>query len=594
VPPCSQISGHNFVAHTVTNGRWACYARGMSGPVPLPPSPAPPARQLSRHALLASAGVLVSRVSGLVREMVFAALFGASREYDAFLMAFRIPNLLRDLLAEGALSQAFTKVFTQVDQRDGAAAAWAVANRVLTLLVLVLVGFCAAGMFWADGVVGALAPGFSAVEGKTELTVVLARVMFPFIVLVAVAAQLMGMLNARGEFRLPQAASSFFNVGSVVVGLLTAWWMAPEFMADTWAHWRDGSVIPATHGAAAGRAMVGMAVGVVVGGALQMLVQVRPLWAGGWRPALTWDPGHPRVREVLRLMAPAVVGAAAVQVNVALINSNYASMLGDRPLSWLSYAFRFMQFPIGMFGVAVASAAQPAFSRATANKEAPDMGALRSALRESLGLACFLCLPAAVGLALLGEPLIALIYEHGRFTAADTQATAAALSAYAWGLTGYAVIKVMQPALLALDDARTPMLVSLGSILVNLVANHLLVVVYGFGHVGLAWSTSSVALVNALVLAWVLRKRAGGMDGAVLLRSVMTSVVAAAVMGLVVWALQHLWMRMLPDSAMLGHALRLVVGGVLGAGVFVGVARTLKAPEAAWLIQRLQRRGAGR
>lgn len=556
-----------------------------------PSTRAPSTRAVPRNAMLASVGVLFSRVSGLLRETLFAALFGASREYDAFLMAFRIPNLLRDLFAEGALSQAFVKVFTQVDKRDGSAAAFAVANRVLTLLLVVLTGVCALGMVFTPGVVGVMAPGFADIPGKTALTVTLARVMFPFILLVAVAAQLMGMLNARGEYRLPQAASTFFNLGSVVVGVGGAWLLAPGFMsAGARALWQGGTAGAASDPVEAGAAMVGMAVGVVVGGCLQMLVQVPALWRMGWRPAPVWDVKDARVREVLLLMGPAVVGAAAVQVNVALINSNYASHLGDRPLSWLSYAFRFMQFPIGMFGVAVASAAAPEFARATADRSAPDLPGLRRAIRESVALACLLCVPAAVGLWVLAEPLIGLIYEHGRFTASDTSATAAALGAYAVGLTGYAAIKVLQPALLALDDARTPMLVALASIGVNLGSNHMAVRVLDLGHVGLAVSTSVVAMLNAAVLAAVLRRRAGGLEGGALLWSLVRTSASAAVMGVAVAASLAGSRALWPGRGTGQHALQLATGVGVGVLVFGVMVVLMRVPEAAFMVDRVKRR----
>ncbi len=220
------------------------------------------------------------------------------------------------------------------------------------------------------------------------------------------------------------------------------------------------------------------------------------------------DPG---VRQILRLMGPAIIGAAAVQINV-FINTSFASAIVDPvtgavvngPVSWLNYAFRFMQFPIGVFGVAIATATLPTLSRSTAN---PDYGEFRQTLAHSLALVFLLCIPSAVGLAVLAQPIVALVFEHGKFTAFDTAQTANALAAYAIGLAGYGAIKVLSPAFYALNDARTPMLISLGSIAVNYVMNSLLV--RPFGHVGLAFSTSAVALVNFLLLALFMRRRLG-------------------------------------------------------------------------------------
>jgi putative peptidoglycan lipid II flippase len=539
--------------------------------------------------MVASAAVMGSRVLGLLREVLLAAVFGASREYDAFLMAFRIPNLLRDLFAEGALSQAFVKVFTQTAAREGDAAAFRVANRVLGLLLVVLGTLTVLGMVFSDQVVALVAPGFAQVGGKLDLTSGLTRVMFPFILLVAVAALAMGMLNAKGSFGLPQSASSFFNLGSIVVGLGTAWALAPGFVGTglRMAVGLPASAEAGPHGAE--RAMLGMAVGVLVGGSLQMLVQVPSLWRLGFRPRPEIQVTDPRVREVLRLMVPTMIGAAAVQVNVVLVNSNFASYLGDKPISWLNYAFHFMHFPIGLFGVAIASAAMPEFVRA---RTTGDMEGLRRAIREALGLATLLCVPAAVGLAVMGEPIIGLVYEHGRFTAGDTAATAAALSAYAAGLAGYAGIKVLQPALLSLDDAKTPMFVALGSILVNLVANLVMVKVLGWGHVGLALSTSAVALVNCAVLAVVLRRRAGGMEGRLLLGTILRVVAAAAVMGGAAWLASRASQHLLPGRGAGPRALQLVLGVGTGVLVYGALVAALKVREVNLVLEVLRRRKA--
>ncbi len=544
---------------------------------------------LFRGAAFASLGVAFSRVFGLVRETLFAVVFGASREYDAFLMAFRLPNLLRDLFAEGALSQAFTKVFAQTAKTDGDDAAWRTANKVLTVMAILLTVVCALGMWGSDALVGLLAPGFAAIPGKHDLTVQLATWMFPFILLVALAAALMGMLNSKGRTGLPQAASAFFNMGSILAGLGTAAVLAPDYVLGGLALLWDRGAARAQDPDGAARAMLGMAVGVLVGGALQLLVQVPALWKLGWRPRFDLDLKDARVREVFVLMGPAVLGAAAVQVNI-LINSNFASHLGDKPVSWLNYAFRFMQFPIGLFGVAIAAAALPIFARATATKGAPDLPALRHAIKASISLACLLCVPAAVGLFVLGEPLIGVIFEHGRFGADDTAATNAALAAYSVGLTGYAAIKVLQPALLSLNDARSPMVVSILSMGLNLGINWMLVRVYGFGHVGLAMTTSVSALFNAVVLAFILRWRAGGMEGGALAWTLVRVGLAAAVMGAAVWG-TRLGVEGMLERGFVRHVVSLGAGVVVGAVVFGVVALVLRIPELQMLVGAVRRRG---
>jgi putative peptidoglycan lipid II flippase len=461
-------------------------------------------RGLARSSGIVGAAVLVSRVLGLVREQVFAAYFGAGRELDAFVAAFRIPNLFRDLFAEGALSAAFVTTFAQKLEREGPEAAWRLANLVLHALCLVVGAIVVVGIWAAPSIVAVMAPGFAAIPGKAELTVQLTRIMFPFLLFVALAAVAMGMLNARGRFGVPASASSFFNLGSIVGGLAAAWWLAPEFVARGFG---DTSAVP-TPGEAE-RAMLGMAIGTLLGGFLQLVVQVPSLRRLHYRYAPLLSFRDPGVRKVLALMGPATIGAAAVQVNV-LVNTNFASGLGDGPVSWLNVAFRFLQLPIGLFGVAVGVVALPAVSRHAARD---DLGAFNRTTAGALRLVLVLCLPAAVGLALLAPELIGLVYEHGRFTAYDTEMAAAALAAYSLGLVGYANIKVLVPAFYALGDARTPALVSCLSIAVNALGNWAMIEWLGLGHVGLALMTAAVATANFVILFVILTRRVGRFAG---------------------------------------------------------------------------------
>jgi putative peptidoglycan lipid II flippase len=515
-----------------------------------------------------SAAVFSSRILGLVREQVFATLFGAGRELDAFVTAFRIPNLFRDLFAEGALSSAFVATFTQAETRQGQAAAWRLANLVVNALALIVGTVCVLGLVAAPLITTAIAPGFEAIPGKTALTVHLTRIMFPFLLLVALAAVAMGILNTRNRFGIPAAASTFFNLGSIVGGLGCAWWLAPEYFAAL-----GTTGFREVDPALTERAITGMAVGTLFGGLCQLLVQLPSLRGVGYRyqPILSFsDPG---LRQVLRLMGPATIGAAAVQVNV-FVNSNFASYLGDGPVSWLNVAFRFMQLPIGLFGVAVGTVALPTLSRLVADG---DNAALTRTLRQSLELIALLCVPAAVGLAVLGVPVIGLIYEHGRFTHADTLAAAQALTGYAVGLAGYAGIKVLAPAFYALGDARTPMVVSLVSIALNAVLNWTLVRVLHLGHVGLALSTSAVAIANCALLYGVLRGRIGPLGGG--LAATLSKIgVAAAVMGAAAAGLDAMLAPLLPSTPVLRYAAGLAVEIPTCAAVFVLAAQALGVP----------------
>jgi putative peptidoglycan lipid II flippase len=527
----------------------------------LPPVEAGGRAQLARRAGVVSVAVLASRVLGLVREQVFAVFFGAGRELDAFITAFRIPNLLRDLFAEGALSAAFVTTFTQHLERDGDAAAWRLASRVVNALAIVVGLLTLLGIWLAPTLVALIAPGFSGTPGKVELTVHLTRIMFPFLLLIALAAVAMGVLNTRNVFGVPASASAFFNLGSIVGGLGFAAWLAPGYLH---------SVVGRApmDAALAARAMTGMAIGTLVGGLLQLLVQLPSLRRIGFRYRPLLDFRDPGVRQVMRLMAPATIGAAAVQVNV-FVNNNFASYLGDGPVSWLNVAFRFMQLPIGLFGVAIGTVTLPVVSRHRARGDAEG---LRRTVRQALEMVALLCLPAAAGLAILGVPVIGLIYEHGRFKPTDTIAAAQALAGYAVGLAGYAGIKVLAPSFYALGDARTPMAVSLLSILVNYSLNWLFVRVLGFGHLGLALATSSVALGNFGLLFVLLRRRVGPIGGI----GVAARIAAAtAIMAAVAWGVDAAVAGMHPRAGTVGYALRLATAIPAALAVFWVACRAL-------------------
>jgi putative peptidoglycan lipid II flippase len=514
---------------------------------------------VARNAGVVSLAVMASRVLGLVRDQVFAAFFGAGLQFDAFITAFRIPNLLRDLLAEGALSSAFVTTFTQTLKTKGKEEALRLSNRVATLIVILITVISILAWIYAPAIVRMLAPGFFDVPSKAALTVELTRIMIPFLLLIALAAQAMGMLNAFNIFGLPALASAFFNLGSVVGGLLLGFVLGP-FVGLT--------------------PIAGMAYGTLIGGFLQLAVQWPSLRRCGIRYRFDFSLRDPGVRQIFRLMGPAIIGTAAVQINV-FVNTNFASEIIDPatgtvlngPVSWLNYAFRFMQFPIGVFGVAIATAALPALARSTTN---PDNAEFRRTLAHSLALVFLLCIPSAIGLAVLGRPIVALIFEHGKFTALDTVQTANALAAYSLGLAGYAAVKVLSPAFYALNDARTPMLVSLGSIAVNYAMNSLLVA--RFGHVGLAFSTSAVALVNFFLLAVFMRRRIHRLEGRQLGKTVLRIFAAALPMAVIAWLVSEV-AAILPLRGTSLHLVQVTSGIGSATLVFYFLCRWLRVEE---------------
>lgn len=447
-------------------------------------APQPPAR-LARSAGVIGLATMASRVLGLVRDMVFATLFGAGDQMDAFRVAFRIPNLVRDLFAEGAMSAAFVPTFTRELTRNGMPAAWRLGRLVISMLVVVTGAVSLAGILLADPLSRLFAGDYAAVPGKLELTITLTRVMFPFLVLVALAVAFMGMLNALRQFFVPALSPALFNVGSIV-GAFAFVPLMP------WLAWPP---------------MLGLAFGALLGGLLQAVVQWPSLRRAGFRFRFELAPRDPGVREVLRLMVPGTVGLAAVQVNI-FVNTVLATGQGTGAVSWLDYAFRLMYLPIGLFGVSIATAAVPAISSFAARE---DVAGMRATVSSGLRLMLMLNVPATLGLIVLASPIVRLIYERGRFTAEDTAATAAGLMCYAPGLIGYSAVKIASPTFYALRDSRTPVMASMLSVAANVVLNVTLVQVLGYR--GLALGTALASLLNAMVLLWLLRGRLGGLEG---------------------------------------------------------------------------------
>lgn len=483
-----------------------------------------------------------------------ARLFGAGFVYDAFLLGFRIPNLTRDLFAEGALSSAFVPIFAQTLANKGKEEARVLSNLVATAIVLVVGALCILGVIFSPALVTLLADGFHRVPGKFELAVELTRIMFPFLLLVALAAQAMGVLNACNQFGVPATASTFFNIGSVTFGLMLGFWLGPWIGLER---------------------ITGMAIGVVMGGALQLFWQIPSLRAAGFsfRPMIDWP--HPGLRSIVRLMGPAILGNAAVLINVT-VNTNFASRIPfNGPVSWLSYAFRFMQLPLGIFGVAIASATLPSISRSAG---AGNMEEFRRTLSRSLGLVFLLTLPSSIGLIVLGKTMIGAIYQGGKFSANDTYQTALALSCYAVGLAGYAALKVLNPAFYALHDARTPMFISLASIAVNYVTAWTLMNTSGLGHAGLALSTSVVAIFGSVVLFFILSRRIGGVYGRELLSSILKLVAASVAMGVAVAGSSYLAQRWF-GTGRLGRVGDLALSIPLGLSVFYAACRLLHVSE---------------
>ena len=513
----------------------------------------------TRAAGVVALAVMLSRVLGLARELIFAGLFGAGRGMDAYITAYRAPNLLRDLFAEGALSVAFVTVFSKLGVEKSHAAAWELARKMATLVLVFMSGVTLLGIVFAPVLIAVLAPGFDA--GKSAFAAELTRIMFPFILMVSLAALVMGMLNSRNIFGVPALASSFYNLGSIFGGVTVAWLIDPTFGP---------------------RSLLGMAVGTLIGGFLQLAVQIPSLKKVGFTFHFDFGWRDEQVRRVLWLMLPAVIAASAVQVNV-MVNSIFASYLGDGAVSWLSYAFRLMQLPLGIFGVAVATVTLPAVSKIAAGG---DMAHFRDTLGKALRLALFLTLPATVGLVLLSDEIIGLIYQRGKFGPDDTWQTGGALKFYTTGLMAYACIKVLSPAFYALDRKWTPMAVSFFSIALNVALNWFLTFHLGLGHRGLALSTGLSATANFLLLYFFMRRAAGGLPTGPLLGSLARMLVAGAGLVLVCLLGRHFLGEWLASPRLVDRLWSLLSVIAAGAGAYFAVCAVLRVDEAreAWAL----------
>lgn len=494
---------------------------------------------LTRSAGIVGLATLTSRVLGLVRDQALAYRFGAGDRMDAFFVALRIPNLLRELFAEGAMNAAFVPVFTRRLTREGREAAWRLGAQLINALAVVTGVIAAAGIVFAEPLTRLFAGDYQDVPGKFELTVQLTRMVLPFFTLVAIAAACMGMLNSLRRFFVPALSPAAYNV-CLIAGALVVVPLMPEDGVDP---------------------VAAVAAAVLAGGAGQIAAQWWALRREGfrWRPAL--DPGDRGLREVVALMGPATVAGAALQVNL-LVNTHLATGEGTGAVTWLTFAFRLMYLPLGVLGVSIATVTLPAVSRHAA---AGDLAAVRETVSRGLRLMLAVMVPAAVGLAVLATPIVRLVFEHGEFTAADTPATARALVFYAPGIVGYAAVRLTAPVFYAFGNSLSPALVSVVTVAVNVGLN--LVLVRVMGYAGLALGTSLASWLNAGVLLVLLRRRLGGIDGRRLADRLARTCLAAGVMGAVVGAAEGMAGEIAEGGGL--PTAGLVLGGEIALGLIV-------------------------
>lgn len=523
-------------------------------------------RSLLRSAGAMSAATFVSRILGLAREQVQAYLFGAGFATDAWNAAFRIPNLLRDLFAEGAMSAAFVPTFTATREREGDEAARRLANRMTTLLIVVLGAFTLLLLAAAPWVLRLYTPGFP--PEKLALAASMTRILSPFLLAVALAALAMGVLNTLRIFFLPALAPAWFNV-ACIVGMVAL----PPALVPL-------GLDP----------VLSLAIGAMAGGVLQFGVQVPAMRRRGFRFRWEFAPDDPGVRRILGLMLPAVFGLAATQINI-LVDTSLASRFGNGPISWLQYAFRLVQLPIGLFGVAIATAN---LTRVSRDQARGDHEAMRRNLGGAIRAAALLTLPATAGLVALREPIIRVLFEHGKFDAASTTATGAALLCYALGLHAYAVTKIQVPVFYALGETRVPVVSSAISVASKIAANFALIAL--LPHLGLdpflalALTTSMAAWINLGLLGLGTRRRLGPLAGLGVVPVTLKMAAVSVVLGLGAWGTHALLESAWPASGLAPEIVRLGAATAVGVGIALGGALLLRVDEAGALVARIRRR----
>ncbi len=469
-------------------------------------------RNTEQSKMTRAAGVIgvwtgISRILGFVRDMVIALFMGAGVGADAFFVAFRIPNLLRRLFGEGALTAAFIPTFVEYLHRDGMEEAFRVARICLSAVVILLGATVILGVLASPEIVTLIAPGFSDLPEKFALTVDLNRIMFPYIFFISLVALSSGILNSLGHFAAPAASPTLLNLA--MIGSI--------------------SLLSGVYGF---EPYYGLAVGVLVAGLIQLAVQVPFLLRKGFTPWLLFDFKHPALKKVAALFAPAAMAGAVYQVNV-MIGTILASYLPQGSVSWLYYADRLVELPLGIFAIALGTAILPSMSRQAG---AGDLEGLADSVGFAVRFIAFFIIPASVGLIILREPIVACLFQRGAFTYQDTQASAYALLWYTTGLWAFSGLKVINQAFFALKDTKTPLYVAILAVVINFIFG--ITLMSYMAHGGLALATGIAAGVNVLTLYYILRKRLIAIDEIKALVSLGKILAASLLMGLIVFGLK--------------------------------------------------------
>jgi putative peptidoglycan lipid II flippase len=460
--------------------------------------------RVAKAAGVVGSATLLSRIFGFLRDVVIAGFFGAGLSSDAFFVAFRIPNLLRRLFAEGSLSVAFIPVFTDMLTNQGKDEAFEMARSAVRLLSMLLVVVAVAGILLSPLIIHIIAPGFADSPEKMSVTIFLTRIMFPYIFFIGMVALSMGILNVLGHFAAPALAPVFLNLSII----------ASVFLISP--HMKDP--------------VISLAVGVVIGGILQLALQIPFLIQKGfyfWEKAKFFHPG---LKKIGILMLPTIFGAAVYQINI-LVGTLLASLLPQGSVSYLYYADRLVQFPLGIFAIATATAVLPSISRQAAKK---DLEAVRDTFSYAMKLVFFITIPSMVGLIVLREPIVALLFKRGAFGEKATHLTAYALLYYSMGLWAFSAVRIVVSTFYALQDTRTPVRMAVISVFANAILG--IALMGPLGHGGLALATSLASMLNLGLLVWALRIKLGMLGLKTIIASANKTILCSVFMGVAVWA----------------------------------------------------------
>ena len=493
---------------------------------------------------------LISRLLGFIRDLVIAMQFGATSVADAFFVAFRIPNVQRKILGEGAVSAAFIPVFTEIRKRHGEADAWKMTANLFNILLTVLITSSLALAIFAPFIIMVFAPGFIAIPDKFDLTVLLTKWMAPYLLFIGLAVFCMGILNTYNIFALPSISPAILNICMIAGALI----ISPQLEEP----------------------ILGLAFGVVLGGFFQFVVQIPAVYKCGFKfiPAIKWKCSE--LARVTKLMIPAIFGLAVYELNM-LVDTLLASLLPEGSISFLYYGNRLVQLPLGVFGVALGVAILPMLSHQVANK---DLSEMIKTIAFGIRLILFITIPATIGLIILRFPIVNTLWERGEFVRLTTEGTATALLYYSVGLCAFCGIKVIVPAFYSLQDTKTPAKIGIYSMILNIVLN--LILMGPLKHGGLALATSIAALFNVILLIYLLRKRLGLIGGRKILISAIKLFFISGVMGIVVYFFNATFFD--PTATLIQKILILSADILIGVTLYGILSRVIQNEEFSFLL----------